>query len=345
MPQAIWLNKDNEVSLRTFDEKWKPGKGEVLVKVEYSGVNPADIKHGYLGFHENIAGYDFAGVILELGEGMDKKFKVGDTVCGLGAPMLNKPPQYGAHQQYHVARNFVHKVPPNVKLEIAATMPVVVETAADGLINQLGLKLGSKEQNPILIWGGAGSVGSAAIQLAKAAGCYPIITTASPKNHATLLSLGADKCFDYRATDIEQQISAAMNGKKFPYVFDCVVAKGNENTLSSTKICENLSTADAKCAAALPIVESEKEWPRVFACRSADIDFILPNGHRLVHKANLPWQEKMDEAFTWAIEHYGNGFVMPNVKVVKGGQESLQALRISAAGSASLEKFAIQHPL
>jgi threonine dehydrogenase-like Zn-dependent dehydrogenase len=259
--------------------------------------------------------------------------------------MLNKPPQYGAHQQYHVARNFVHKVPPNFKLEIAATMPVVVETAADGLINQLGLKLGSKEQNPILIWGGAGSVGSAAIQLAKAAGCYPIITTASPKNHATLLSLGADKCFDYRATDVEQQISAAMNGKKFPYVFDCVVAKGNENTLSSTKICENLSTADAKCAAALPIVESEKKWPRVFACRSADVDFILPNGHRLVHKANLPWQEKMDEAFTWAIEHYGNGFVMPNVKVVKGGQESLEALRISAAGSASLEKFAIQHPL
>lgn len=345
MFQAIWLNKDSDVSLRSYSEKWEPGKGEVLVEVKYSGINPADIKHGSLGFYECVAGYDYAGTIIELGEGMENKFNLGDNVCGFGAPMLQKPPQYGAHQDYHVARHLVYKIPSNVKLEVASTMPCVVQTAADGLFNQLDFKLGSKEHNPILIWGGAGAVGVAAIHLAKAAGCSPIITTASPKNHETLLSIGADKCFDYRAKDVEQQISAAMNGKKFPYIFDCVVAKGDENSPSSTKICEALATACAKCVASLPAIEPTMEWSMVFACRNTDVEFMLPDGSKLVDKANLSWQEKMDEAFVWALENYGKGFVMPNVKVVKGGQESLEALRLSAAGKASLEKFTIQHPL
>ena len=104
-----------------------------------------------------------------------KNFSVGDIFCGFGAPMLHKPPQDGAHQDYHVARHSVHKIPSNVKLETAWTIPVVVQTAADGLFNQLGLKLGSKEQNPILIWEGSCAVGAAAIMLAKTAGCSPIM--------------------------------------------------------------------------------------------------------------------------------------------------------------------------
>jgi hypothetical protein len=160
-----------------------------------------------------------------------------------------------------------------------------------------------------------------------------------------LLSIGADKCFDYHDKDIEQQISKYMNGTKFPYVFDSVVAKGNDNTASSTKICENLATSTAKCVAALPAIEPKLEWPRVFACRNTDINFVFPDGRTLVHHANPPWQEKMDEAFIWALEHYGEGFVMPNVIAVKGGQEALKALRDSADGKASLEKFTIQHPL
>jgi NADPH:quinone reductase-like Zn-dependent oxidoreductase len=50
--RAIWLNKELEVSFRSFDEKWKPEEGEVLVEVKYSGINPADIKHGTIGFCE-----------------------------------------------------------------------------------------------------------------------------------------------------------------------------------------------------------------------------------------------------------------------------------------------------
>lgn len=346
MFQGIWLSKEGEISLRSYEELWKPAKGEVLVKVMYSGINPADIKHGRFGFNECVSGYDFAGTIVELGKGMNDKFQVGDLVCGLGAPMLEKPPKYGSHQDYHIARDpIIHKIPAHIKAEEASTMPVVVYTAADGLFNQLGLSLSSKEQNPILIWGGAGAVGSAAIQLAKAASCYPIITTASPKNHETLLSLGADFCLDYRAGDVEAHISAAMEGKKFSYIFDCVVAAGTDDSLSSTAICENLSSADGKCCGVTPAIEPKKEWPRVFACRNADVDFALPDGRTIVHKANLQWQAKMDEAFLWALENYGKGFVIPNVKVVVGTEKALEALRLVAGGKASFQKLTIQHPL
>jgi threonine dehydrogenase-like Zn-dependent dehydrogenase len=201
----------------------------------------------------------------------------------------------------------------------------------------MGLKLHGKEQKPILVWGGAGAVGTAAIQLAKAAGCSPIITTASSKNHEVLLSLGADKCFDYHDEDVEQKITAYMNGIKFPFVFDAVVAGADANHPSSTHICESLGTPDAKFAAPLPVTAPTREWPRVFACRNTDFDFVLPNGSKIEHKANLLWQEKMDEAFVWALEHYGNGFRMPNVKVVKGAEKGLEALRASAAGKATWE--------
>ena len=77
-----------------------------------------------------------------------------------------------------------------------------------------------------------------------------------------------------------------MKGKKFPYVFDCVFGKGDKDSPSSTKICEGLATADAKCAAAIPAVEPIREWPREFACHT---DSVFPDGRKLVHKANLAW--------------------------------------------------------
>lgn len=345
MFKAIWLDKDNEVRTRIYAAKWKPSPGEILVEVQYSGINPADIKHGFIGFHESVAGYDYAGIVIEVGEDRNEEFKIGDKVCGFGAPMRKKPPQYGTHQHFHVASSLIFKVPSDVPIQDASTLPVVTHTAADALFNQLGLELGSEEKNPILIWGGAGAVGVAAIQLAKAAGCYPIVTVASEKNHAILLSIGADKCFDYHIKDVEQQISRYMNGENFTYIFDAVVAAGNQHSASSTKICEGLATTSAKCVATLPTIEPKREWQAAFACRSVDIVVVSPQGHEVVFFANSSWQEKMNEAFEWALQNYGNKFVMPNVKVIKGEQDALDAIRCAAAGKASLEKFTIQHPL
>jgi hypothetical protein len=52
MFNAIWLNKENEVSLRSYDKKWTPAKNKVLIEVKYSSINLAYIKDGMAGFHE-----------------------------------------------------------------------------------------------------------------------------------------------------------------------------------------------------------------------------------------------------------------------------------------------------
>lgn len=85
----------------------------------------------------------------------------------------------------------------------------------------------------------------------------------------------------------------------------------------------------------------------VFPCHNVDTELLLLNGHERHEKANLPWQQKIDEAFVWALENYGRGrgFVMPNFKIVKGGGEGMRVMRLSASGKASFEKFTIDHPL
>lgn len=355
MNRAIWLDKDCNIELREIHETYKPGKGEVLVEVNYSGINPADIAHGTLGFKDYPAGYDFAGTVIEAGEGMNSKYNVGDKIIGLGAPELHKPIQYGTHQKYHVARHAILHVPENVSMAEAACMPVICFTAADGLFSQLKIPFEPSAEPkadpiPLLIWGGAGAVGSSAIQMAKAVGCYPILTTASPKHHEQLLSLGATECFDYRDDKVVEQIQVAVKsyGKKpLEHVFDCVGAK---STPSSATLCESCCANGGKgvkftCVVPPTDGKDHQDWMRTFAVRNADVDFILPNGIKLIHKAHPEWQAINTKAVQWCLDNYGKGFYIPNVKVVKGGEAGIEKMRLVREGKASMEKFVIEHPL
>jgi NADPH:quinone reductase-like Zn-dependent oxidoreductase len=129
--RAIWLDQNNELSIRTIEAAYKPAKGEILVEVMYSGVNPADIKHGGLGMNNYPAGYEFSGMVLEAGEGMESKFKLGDHIMGFAAPELERPIQYGTHQRYHIARQFIYHVPPTISMPAAACFLIITQTAAD----------------------------------------------------------------------------------------------------------------------------------------------------------------------------------------------------------------------
>ena len=102
--------------------------------------------------------------------------------------------------------------------ESAAVLPLALSTAACGLFQQDQLALRYPSANPtptgqaLLVWGGATSVGSNAIQLAVAAG-YEVITTASPRNFDYVRALGASQVFDYRSTTAVRAIIAACRGK------------------------------------------------------------------------------------------------------------------------------------
>lgn len=348
--RAIWLDKNSKLSIRTIEESYEPLPNEVLVEVQFSGINPADFKHGSRGFNECVAGYDFAGTVVKAGSDRQSQFKSGEKVLGFGAPALHKPKQYGTHQDFHCARHFIYHVPSNMPMADAGCLMVVTHTAADALFNQLQIPFEPEAGNsqPILIWGASSAVGSAAIQFAKKAGCYPILGTASPKNFSKVLSLGATDCFDYRDPDIVQKIQSAVSKhttKPLKRVLDSVVSLGEPSSTALCELCVGDAT-DALFTSPVPAADDGKHhWSRTFACRNVDVDFHLPNGKVLVHKSDQQMQDKIDKATSWAIANYGGDYCLPNVVVVKGAEQGIKTMLDVAAGKASMQKFAIEHPI
>ncbi|KAJ5625775.1 hypothetical protein N7510_002084 [Penicillium lagena] len=345
--RAIFTDQDGKPYIGTVDEIYEPLPNEVLVKVQFSGINPADVVHARLGFTNTVAGYDFSGIVVKAGSAKKDKFKPDDRVLGFAAPLLDKPKQYGVHQEFHCARQFIYHVPPSMPMEDAACFMVVTHTAADALFNQLQLSF-EHETEPLLVWGGSSAVGSAIIQFAKKAGCYPIITTASPKNHAKLLSIGATECFDYNDNEVVEKIQSALSKhttKPLKRVVDSVVSSEQPSSTSLCEACVN-DSSDALFTSAIPASSDAKnQWSHIFACRNVDLEYKLPNGLVVKHAADQAMKEKIDQAVSWAISNYGKGYCMPNVVIVKGGEEGIRAMLDVSAGKASMQKFVIEHPI
>ena len=157
-----------------------PGPGQVRIAVRAAGVNPSDWKKrkGLMDWElPQTMGYEAAGVVDELGEGV-ADLAIGDRVFGFSAE--------GAAQAELAVLSYYAPIPPSLDFPGAAALPAAVETATRAL-DQLGAGSGST----LLINGASGSVGSAAVQLAVARGAR-VIGTASPANHDYLRSLGAE---------------------------------------------------------------------------------------------------------------------------------------------------------
>ncbi|KZP13236.1 GroES-like protein [Athelia psychrophila] len=184
-----------------------PAAGELLVKIQAAGLNPIDWKIQKYGFavetYPAIIGSEFSGTVEAVGEGVTS-FQKGDRVACAGKWVND----YSAFQQFALAAaDFTAKLPPSISFDQAASVPVGVATAAIGLYQtaDFGAGLtapweqggkGKYEGKPLLVLGGAGSVGSYAIQFAKLSGFSPIIATASLHNSAHLKSLGATHVID-----------------------------------------------------------------------------------------------------------------------------------------------------
>jgi NADPH:quinone reductase-like Zn-dependent oxidoreductase len=157
-----------------------PGPGQVRIAVRAAGVNPSDWKKrkGLMdpGLPQAM-GYEAAGVVDELGEGV-ADVTVGDRVFGFSA-------EEGTQAELAVL-SWYAPIPPSLGFAGAAALPAAIETATRAL-DQLGVGNGST----LLINGASGSVGSAAVQLAVVRGAR-VIGTASPASHEYLRSLGAE---------------------------------------------------------------------------------------------------------------------------------------------------------
>jgi alcohol dehydrogenase len=176
--------------------------GKVLVIVKAAGVNPVDwkIREGnmqqmiQLQFPSTL-GMDFSGVIKQVGEGISA-FKQGDEVYGQAAVITGGS---GAFAEMALANGetIAHK-PKSLSHAEAAGLPVVGVSAWQALVENIGL---SKDQK-ILIHGGAGGIGSIAIQLAKHLGGY-VATTVDTKDRQFVQELGANQVIDYRTQNFE----------------------------------------------------------------------------------------------------------------------------------------------
>lgn len=176
----------------------EPQPGQVRVRVHAAGVNPVDWKLAAFnrGPGVRIAGRDLAGVIDAVGPAVDG-WHTGDAIIGVAARGS------GSYAEYALAsvKAIAHK-PNGMSFEEAAGMPVVGETAWRAIVTVGNVQPGQK----VLIHGGAGGVGSSAVQIAKARGAY-IIATASPRNNDFLKSLGVNRVIDYHTTRFEDVVS------------------------------------------------------------------------------------------------------------------------------------------
>ncbi|KAL3476662.1 zinc-binding oxidoreductase CipB [Aspergillus californicus] len=211
---------------------WEPSTNELLVKNHALAINPVDgsiqTKAWFPLNYPTILGQDIAGEVIKVGPNVTR-FKPGDRILGHALGMATKRDQDAAFQAYTIlTTNMASHIPDGISYEAAAVLPLGLSTAACGLFQEdfLNLEYPTPARNKptgkaLLVWGGASSVGSNAIQLAAAAG-YEVYTTASPKNFTYVKTLGAVHAFDYNSLTIADDLVAALSGKTLAGAIDCI---------------------------------------------------------------------------------------------------------------------------
>ncbi len=195
----------------------EPGPGEVLVRVMAAAVNPVDAKVRADGGWAHpplpaIPGSDAAGIVEAVGPGVSD-VKAGDEVYYTAEIHGNAR---GTYAEFHVVPAAITAPKPrNLSFVEAAAVPLAGGTAWDAVVRRL--RVGPGED--LLIQGGAGGVGSFAVQFAAVAGAR-VIATAGPENVETLRGLGADVAIDYRARDPVEATLAETGGRGADAVFD-----------------------------------------------------------------------------------------------------------------------------
>ncbi|HUH17922.1 NAD(P)H-quinone oxidoreductase [Albibacterium sp.] len=199
MIKGIIYKEPGGVDVLTIVEMERPEckDNEVLIKVVASGVNKPDIfqrKGNYnapAGVVQNILGLEVSGVIEECGKGV-ARWKVGDQVCALLAGG-------GYSSCVVVDENHCLPKPANLSFVEAASLPEVIFTVWHNLFQRGGLL----NDDRILIHGGSGGIGVAAIQLASIFGHQVYVTAGNDDKCQKCIDLGATVAINYNTEDFE----------------------------------------------------------------------------------------------------------------------------------------------
>ena len=258
----------------------RPGRDELVVAVRAVALNPLDWTIQVVG---NLAyrwldlpfvlGADLAGEVVEVGEDVTR-FAVGDRVLALaeGTDEDSSSSARSAFQERAVVlERLTAPLPEAMSYEEGAVVPLALGTAASALFRAEGLGLQHPSATPaptgrtLLVWGGSTSVGSAAIQLAVAAG-YDVVSTASPRHHDHVRALGASQVLDYASPTVVADLVAALAGR--PLAGALAVATGSArpcaDVLAACQGDKRLSMASPAVSFA-PLADVGRWSPRLLA--------------------------------------------------------------------------------
>jgi putative PIG3 family NAD(P)H quinone oxidoreductase len=202
-----------------------PGRGELLVRVRATALNRLDLlqREGRYplppGAPETL-GVEMAGEVVGWGEDVTGWTR-GDRVCAL---LLGG----GYAELVTVPAAMAIRIPANLSFEQAAAIPEAFLTAYLNLFMLGGLEAGGYA----LIHAGASGVGTAAIQLVRAAGARAIVTVGSPEKAARCRDLGASAAINYREGPFEPHVMAATAGRGVDVIIDVVGAPYWEQNLA-----------------------------------------------------------------------------------------------------------------
>jgi NADPH:quinone reductase-like Zn-dependent oxidoreductase len=298
-------------------------------------INPAEWKRQswglYVSAYPTVLGSDVAGTVAAVGSNVTL-FKPGDRVTGFGVNIRTSNPDDGALQTYTIVEAIsAAKIPESLGFNEAATLPMAVATSGIAIFSFMGIELPSlplsSGANPksaiFLVWGGASSIGSVAIQMAASLG-FVVFTTASEVHHKYLRSFGAAECFDYHNPNIvasiiaaaERYVDAQSVAASITHAFDAISENGTAVlTASVLTACNPTSGTKGTLVTALP-------WP-------ADVQ--LPENVTTDQTMAHSISAENSEVGAWLFNEWlpaalesGTFKPSPKAQVVPGGLKSAQ---------------------
>jgi len=294
--KAVWYERTGAaVDVLSFGDMPTPvaGPGEVRVRPETSGVNPADVgrragSYPAMEFERVIPNSDGAGIVDQLGDGVTR-LGVGQRVWLYNGQRNGRA--FGTAAEYiALAEHLVTPLPDDVSFAAGATLGIPCMTAWCCLFGD-----GPIAGRTVLVSGGAGAVGHYAVQLAKWGGARVIATVSSPLKAEQARLAGADLIVDYKAEDVIAKGLAFTDQRGVDRVVDVdfggniattlklmamnstiavYATNGNRNpTLPMRELMEKCIAVRALVLFALP--------PPLLAAAQADISKWLAAGKRI----------------------------------------------------------------
>ncbi|WP_327069884.1 NADPH:quinone reductase [Kitasatospora sp. NBC_01302] len=292
----------------------EPGPGQVRVRVHVSGVNPTDWKSRTAGLAPGITAQvpnqDGAGVIDAIGAGVAEG-RIGERVWIWEAARLRAD---GTAQEYTVVpQQQAVALPAAASFELGAALGIPAITAHRALtVADRGperLAPGALDGRTVLVAGGAGAVGNAAIQLARWAGATVLTTVSSPAKAALARAAGAHHVVDYRAEDAATAIRALAPGG-----VDVIVEVAAEQ---NAVLDHAVAAPDA-----------------VIACYAANPGAEVRVPVREIMDANLRWQGVL--VYTMPVEAKAHAVAAVSAALADG------ALRVGEAAGLPLHRFPLE---